>query len=280
MLERLHSAHELMGTILKSPCTSASCAARTSHGHVKSKPALKTRHPSSESVEVRAAAVSRPLASERSAHGADQSEDGYREVCRKTVKVIGESLIKQTAQPENVNVVELMQEVGWDLGYRVEYSRGRILVSARAGVAHQLALSSLMRRLHAEESWTFLHGVSVFLPCKTKRQPDISGWTMPISLDPSASQVTQRPDWVCEILSAETKEQDLPGGDRFLEYASSRIPYYWTVDPLLGQIMVYELAGDAFVQIQQASLSDYTKCVVLQPLTVEFDVQELFSYLR
>lgn len=113
-----------------------------------------------------------------------------------------------------------------------------------------------MRRLHDEKSWEIIPGVNVSLPCKTKRQPDISGWKQPSRLDITASQVTQRPDWVCEILWADTREQDLP-----------------------GQITVYKLAVDEFVQVQQVSMIDNTKRVVLQPFAIKFDVEELFAYL-
>jgi Uma2 family endonuclease len=108
--------------------------------------------------------------------------------------------------------------------------------------------------------------------------PDICGWRKPISIDHLASQVIQRPDWVCEILSAKTKKQDQPKGDNFLEYAESGIPHYWTVDPLTGQITVFELVVDEYSLIQKASVNEVRNSV-LSPFVTEFDATQLFAYM-
>jgi len=209
-----------------------------------------------------------------------ESEDAYRELCAETVKVIGEDLMKSTYQPESIDVIDLMQDVGRGLGFNVEYSRGRILVVEKVGVAHQVAASSLTRRLGDEQQhWKFLNGVYLLFPCEVaRRQPDIIGWRKPVNLDVFASHTSQRPDWICEILSAETKKQDLPGGDKFNEYAASGIPHYWIVDPLKGRIIVYELVVNKYLQVQEVSLSDNTSCV-LQPFSIEFDTKILFEYI-
>ena len=204
-------------------------------------------------------------------------EDDYRQLCAETVKAIGDSLLKPSYQPENIDLIEIMQEVGQSLGCTVEYSRGRILV-ATAGVAHQLAESKLKSRLDDDEDWMIVTGIHVALSCGTRRQPDISGWREPVRLDSTASQVTQRPDWVCEILSAKTKKQDLPNGDKFLEYAASGIPHYWIVDPTTGQITVFELRVDEYIPIQKASLNENRKCQ-LSPFGMELDLTKVFFYL-
>ena len=102
-----------------------------------------------------------------------EGENG--QVCAETVEIIGEELMKSSHQPEKIDLIEIMQEVGQSMGCKVEYSRGRIVVS-KVGVAHQLAQSSLKGRLNAEENWVTLNGLNVALPCGTRRQPDISGW--------------------------------------------------------------------------------------------------------
>lgn len=212
--------------------------------------------------------------------GSYEPEDAYQRVCAETVKAIGEDLMKTTYQPESIDVIDIMQEVGQSLGFNVEYSRGRISVVAKAGIAHQEAELSLTRRLDDEQQhWKFLTGVNLLLPCESaRRQPDISGWRKPVKIDVFASHTSQRPGWICKILSAETKKQDLPGGDKFNEYAASRIPHYWIVDPVNGRIFVYELVVDEYLQVQEVSLSDNTSCV-LQPFSIEFDTKILFEYL-
>lgn len=188
--------------------------------------------------------------------------------------------MKSTYQPESIDLIDIMQEVGQSLGFNVEYSRGRISVVATAGIAHQQAASSLTRCLNDEQQhWMFLNRVNVLLPCESaRRQPDIIGWRKPVKLDVFASHASQRPGWICEILSAETKKQDLPGGDKFDEYAASGIPHYWIVDPFKGRIFVYELVVDEYLQVQEASLSNNTSCV-LQPFSIEFDTKMLFEYI-
>ncbi len=73
--------------------------------------------------------------------------------------------MKSTYQPESIDLIDIMQEVGQSLGFNVEYSRGRISVVATAGIAHQQAASSLTRCLSDEQQhWMFLNRVNVLLP--------------------------------------------------------------------------------------------------------------------
>ncbi|DBA88581.1 TPA: hypothetical protein ACH3X2_005046 [Trebouxia sp. C0005] len=143
-----------------------------------------------------------------------------------------------------------MQEAGEGLGYQIEYSQSRLLV---------------IPRVHLQ------------LPCGSRRQPDISGWKKPVKLDNQASLISHRPDWVCEILSRETKQQDSPGGDKFIDYETSCIPFYWIVDSLKGDISVYELIVDEYAKTQQVSLENDNRSV-LPPFNGEFDVKQIFKY--
>ena len=190
---------------------------------------------------------------------------------------MAKDLAKSSLQPEGIHLIDVMQDVGQGLGLKVEYSKGQI-ITAKAGVAHQLAQAGLRRHLSDEGGWEMLNGINLILPCDTMRQPDISGWRKPIKFDYHATQVHQPPDWVCEILSATTKERHLPDGDKFSEYAESGIPYYWIIDPLSGQITVYQLVAHVYSLIQKASLTENTK-TVLSPFGTEFDLTRLFDYM-
>lgn len=132
-------------------------------------------------------------------------DDESRQVCVETVKIIGEELMQSSHQPEKIDLIEIMQEIGQSMGFKVEYSRGQIVVS-KVGFAHQLAQSSLKRRLNAEENWVTLNSLNVALPCGARRQPDISGWRKPVRLDSTASQVSQHPDWVLRDSVSENEE--------------------------------------------------------------------------
>lgn len=209
--------------------------------------------------------------------GEEVSQDDLQQLLSRTVKAVAKDLAKPSLQLEGIFLIDVMQDVGQGLGLKVEYSRGQV-ITAKAGVAHQLAQSGLRRRLSDEGWWEILNGINLILPCDTMRQPDISGWRKPINFDYNATQLRQPPDWVCEILSATTKEQDLPGGDKFSEYSESGIPYYWIIDPLSGRITVYELTAEGYLLIQEASLSGNMKSV-LSPFGTEFDLTQLFEYI-
>lgn len=209
--------------------------------------------------------------------GNEVSQDDFQQLCSLTVKTMAKDLAKSSLQPEGIYLIDAMQDVGQGLGLKVEYSRGQV-ITAKAGVAHQLAQSGLRRHLSDEGGWEILNGINLILPCDTMRQPDISGWRKPIKFDYNATQVRQPPDWVCEILSATTKEQDLPDGDKFSEYAESGIPYYWIIEPLSGQITVYQLVAHAYSLIQKASLSESTQ-TVLSPFGTKIDLMRLFEYI-
>lgn len=161
------------------------------------------------------------------------------------------------------------------MGFKVEYSRGQLVVW-KVAIAHQFAQSSLMRRLSADENWVTLNSLNVVLPCGARRQPDQRMEGSETRLQ--SSQVSQRPDWICEILSPNTKQQEFPGGDKFLEYAALYIPHYWIVDPLNGQIFVYDPVDDSFLQSKIASVSKDKRCV-LSPFSIELDLSKLFGYL-
>ncbi len=209
----------------------------------------------------------------------DHQVDEYKQLCAETARVINEGLMKPGPQADKIDVVDIMQDVGDEMGLRVEYSRDRIIVVPRAaGIAHQEAESSLKDTIGEEKGWKLLNGVQLLLPCGTRRIPDISGWRRPVTFDRFASQTTLCPDWVCEILSTKTKKQDLPGGDKYLEYEASQILHYWIVDPLNGQIDVYKLIGNEYAKIQQASIADITECV-LEPFKITCDLKQVFEYM-
>ena len=171
-----------------------------------------------------------------------------------------------------------MQDVGDNLGLKVEVSQGRVLVQARACVGHQHAQFSLSHSIFNEKDLLILTNIHVKLPSGSSRQPDIAGWRKPIKLNLAASKVEQRPDWVCEILSPSNKADDLPGGDKFKAYQVAQIPYYWIVDPVTGQILVYKLRVDEYIQIQKATFK-LDKACVLDPFCRHLDLEAIFWFL-
>lgn len=213
---------------------------------------------------------------------ADQSfspSKEYRHLCIETAKAVSERLLKPIPQPETFDLMELMQDIGNGLGYRVESSNGRISVRTRAGMGHQRAEKRLVKRIDDEPGWEILPGIHLKLKEGIYRIPDISGWRTSVNIANSASNVTIRPDWICEILSPSNKKDDLPGGIKFNEYQDCGIPYYWIVDPVKGQIVVYEWCVDEYLQIKKVTVGIDTFCV-LEPFRLELDLEEIFAYLK
>ena len=172
------------------------------------------------------------------------ANDGYRQLCIATSQAFFNTLLEPVPAPENINLVDQMQNIGDNLGFKVEVSQGRVLVQARAGVGHQHAQFSLSHSIFDEKDWLILTDIRVKVPSGTSWQSDIAGWRKPIQFNLAASKVEQRHDWVCEILAPSNKADDLPVGDKFKDYETSRIPYYWIEHPVPGQILVYELRVD------------------------------------
>ena len=100
-----------------------------------------------------------------------------------------DTLLKPVPQPEKINLVDLLQDVGDGLGYTVEVSQGRLSEQARAGVGHQHAQFSLSHSIFDKKDWLMLTKIRVKLPSGSNRQPDIAGWRKPMQLDLAASKV-------------------------------------------------------------------------------------------
>lgn len=72
-------------------------------------------------------------------------------------------------------------------------------------------------------------------------RPDLVGWrrdripTLPRPAPGGA--VTERPDWVAEVLSSTTASRDL--GEKLSIYHEAEVPHYWIIDPLNRTILVY-----------------------------------------
>ena len=206
------------------------------------------------------------------------ADDDYSQLCITTSQALVDTLLKPVPQPEKINLVDLLQDVGDGLGYKVKVSQGRISLQARAGVGHRHAQLSLSHSIFDEKDCLILPRIRVKLPFRSNRQPDIAGWRKPMQLDLAASEVEQRPDWVCEILSPSNKVDDLPGGDKFKDYEGSRIPYDWIVDPATGQILVYELRVDEYMHIPKATFK-LDKACVLDPFRRYIDLEAIFWFL-
>jgi Uma2 family endonuclease len=77
--------------------------------------------------------------------------------------------------------------------------------------------------------------------------PDIAGWReerYPGDVDDDAPFFTERPDWLCEVLSESTARWDRM--KKMPVYAREGVPHVWLVDPRDRTIVVYRLEGDHY----------------------------------
>ena len=85
--------------------------------------------------------------------------------------------------------------------------------------------------------------------------PDVTGWRrerMPRL--PTTDYVTLAPDWVCEMLSAETRRLDLV--DKRPVYAREGVAHLWLVDPTDRTLEAFELRDGEWVLIALAKDDD------------------------
>ena len=105
----------------------------------------------------------------------------------------------------------------------------------------------------------------MFEPTQVFR-PDIAGWRRERLPElPSEVPITVRPDWICEVLS-QNKRNDLIKKRRV--YHRHEVGHYWIVDPTEETLAVYRWHPDGFVEVV---IADRSETVRAEP----FDALEL-----
>lgn len=101
---------------------------------------------------------------------------------------------------------------------------------------------------------------------------DLAGWRKENYPEkPRGKRVVERPDWVCEILSGNRKD-DLDTKKWVLH--EHRVPYYWIVDLESEIISVLEWSEKGYLIIADARKSQKR---ILSPFDMEFDVSVLLG---
>jgi Uma2 family endonuclease len=106
-----------------------------------------------------------------------------------------------------------------------------------------------------------------FDPANTFR-PDVTGWRRDrVPERPRGIPILVRPDWVCEILSS-NKRNDLVKKKRV--YHRHAVPHYWIVDPEQETLLVYRWAPDGYTEVLVAERGEVVKAEPFEaiPLTV------------
>ena len=94
--------------------------------------------------------------------------------------------------------------------------------------------------------WRFATEVDVFFDPANTFRPDVVGWRRErVPRQPEEVLVEVRPDWVCEILST-NRRNDLVRKKRV--YHRHQVPHCWILDPDEGTLAVYRWVADGYLE--------------------------------
>jgi Uma2 family endonuclease len=98
--------------------------------------------------------------------------------------------------------------------------------------------------------WWFATEVDVYFDAANTFRPDVAGWRRERAPErPQGIPILLRPDWVCEILST-NRRNDLVKKKR--AYHRHQVPHYWIVDPAEETLSVYRWAPEGYLEILTA----------------------------
>ncbi len=99
----------------------------------------------------------------------------------------------------------------------------------------------------APGGWWFGTEVDIYFDPKNTFRPDVAGWRRDrVPEQPEEALVMVRPDWVCEILST-NRRNDLIKKKRV--YHRHQVPHHWILDPDEGTLTVYRWTPDAYLEL-------------------------------
>lgn len=121
--------------------------------------------------------------------------------------------------------------------------------------------------------WWFATEVEVQFEDTEVFRPDVAGWRREHLAElPAEVPITIRPDWICEILS-KNKRNDLIKKKRV--YHRHRVGHYWIIDPVEETLAVYRWHTDGYVEVL---IADRTECVRAEPFdAIELRIGVLFG---
>lgn len=99
--------------------------------------------------------------------------------------------------------------------------------------------------------WLFATETEVLLADDQVFRPDVAGWRRERLPElPATVPVTERPDWVCEVLSSTNAGNDLV--KKLRAYHRAGVPHYWILDPLAETLFVYRWTEPGYVRVVSA----------------------------
>jgi Uma2 family endonuclease len=95
--------------------------------------------------------------------------------------------------------------------------------------------------------WWFATEVDIYFDAQNTLRPDVVGWRRDrVAGQPSEVLIEVIPDWICEILST-NRRNDLVLKKRV--YHRHRVSHYWILDPEEATLTVYRWTPDAYLEL-------------------------------
>lgn len=146
--------------------------------------------------------------------------------------------------------------------------------AAQAGVAGAI-LPSYQRRggSGGPGGWWIATEVELVLASEIVR-PDVLGWQRErVPVRPIGSPVSDRPDWICEVVSPSNAKEDTVKKLRL--YHRSGVPHYWIADPRDATLTVMRWSADGYVTRLRAERHETVRAEPFE--AVELFVGTLFG---
>jgi Uma2 family endonuclease len=102
--------------------------------------------------------------------------------------------------------------------------------------------------------WWFATETDVYFDPANTFRPDVAGWRRErVPEQPKGALVKIRPDWVCEVLSTNRKN-DLVKKKRV--YHRHQVPHYWVIDPVEESLAVLRWTEGGYLEVLSAERGD------------------------
>jgi Uma2 family endonuclease len=122
--------------------------------------------------------------------------------------------------------------------------------------------------------WIFATEVEIQFDARSVFRPDVAGWRRErLTRLPAETPLVVRPDWVCEILSPSTKQNDL--FKKLRVYQRCQVAHYWIIDPDAEALAVYRWTPDGYLLVLTAVSQERVRAEPFD--AVELSVHELIA---
>jgi Uma2 family endonuclease len=122
----------------------------------------------------------------------------------------------------------------------------------------------------APGGWWFATETDVYFDPEDTLRPDLAGWRRErVPERPVDMPVMIRPDWVCEILST-NKRNDLIKKKRV--YHRHQVPHYWILDPVEESLSVLRWTPEGYFEILAAERGETVRAEPFEALPLRVGV--------